>query len=59
MIKSCQDISNKSLAKPVKSCSLALGIDGTQDDLIYCFKESKKCAARKVLLKTQMLNLIK
>ena len=47
MIKSCQDISNKSLAKPMKSCSLALGIDGTQDDLIYCFKESKNVRQEK------------
>ena len=37
--------------------SLALAIDGTQVDLISCFKEGKKCAAGKALLKTQMLNL--
>ena len=36
---------------------MALAIDGKQDDLISCFKEGKKCAARKALLKTQMLNL--
>ena len=32
-------------------------IDGSQDDMISCFKEGKKCAAGKALLKTQMLNL--
>ena len=41
----------------MKSCGLALAIDGTQDDLISCFKEGKKCAAGKALLKTQMLHL--
>ena len=34
----------------------SVAIDGTQDDLILCFKEGKKYAG-KALLKTQMLNL--
>ena len=41
----------------MKLCGLGLATDGTQDDLISCFKEGKKCAAGKALLKTQMLNL--
>ena len=41
----------------MKSYGLALVIDGTQDDLISCFKEGKICAVGKALLKTQMLNL--
>ena len=57
VIKSWQDISNETLAKSMKSCGLTLAIDGKQDDLISCFKEGKKCAAGKALLKTQMLNL--
>ena len=57
LIKSWQDISNETFAKSMKSCDLALAIDGTQDDLISCFQEGKKCVARKALLKTQMLNL--
>ena len=57
LIKSWQDISNETFAKSMKSCGLALAIDGTQDDLISCFQEGKKCVARKALLKTQMLNL--
>ena len=40
----------------MKSCGLALAIDGTQDDLISCFKKGKKCAPGKALL-TQMPNL--
>ena len=47
MIKSCQDISNKSLAKPMKSCSLALGIDGTQDDLITVLRKVKNVRQEK------------
>ena len=54
VVKSWQDISNKTLAKSMKSCGLALEIDSTQD-FISCFKEGKKCAG-KALLKTQMLN---
>ena len=57
VIKSWLGISNETLAKSMKSCGLALAIDGTQDDLISCFKEGKICAVAKALLKTQMLNL--
>ena len=56
VIKSWQDISNETLAKSIKLCSLALAIDGTQDDLISCFKEGKKRVAGKALLKTQIPN---
>ena len=57
VIKSWQGISNETLAKSMELCGLALAFDCTQDDLISCFKEGKKCAAGKALLKTQMLNL--
>ena len=56
LIKSWQVISNEIFAKSIKPCGLALAIDGTQDDLNSCLK-IKKCAARKALLKTQMLSL--
>ena len=35
VIKSWLDISNKTLAKSMKSCDLALAIDGTQDDFVF------------------------
>ena len=57
VIKSWQAISSETLAKSMKLCGLALTIDGTQDDLILCFKKGKKCAAGKALLNLQMLNL--
>ena len=41
----------------MKSCGLVLAVDGTEDDLISCFKESKQCAEGRVLLQTQILNL--
>ena len=31
--------------------------DGTEDDLISCFKEGKKCAEGRALLQRQMLNV--
>ena len=45
------------MAKSMKLCVTmkALAIDGMQGDLISCFKEGKKCAAGKVLWKTQIL----
>ena len=54
VIKSWQAISNETVAKSMKSCSLALAAD---DDLISCFKEGKKCAEGRALSQTQMLNL--
>ena len=57
LIKSWLEISSETLTKSMKSCDLALAIDGTQDDLISCFKEGEKQVAGKDLLKTQMLNL--
>ena len=43
-IKSWQAISNETVAKSMKSSGLALAVDGTEDDLISCFKEGKKGA---------------
>ena len=57
VIKSWQAISNETVAKSMKSCGLALAVDGTEDDLISCFKVGKKCAEGRALLQTQMLNL--
>ena len=41
VIKSWQDIFKETLVKSMKSCDLVLAIDGTQDDLVSCFKEGK------------------
>ena len=34
-----------------------LAVDGTEDDLISCFREGKKCAGGRALLQAQMENL--
>ena len=44
VIKSWQAISNETVVKSMKSCGLALAVAGTEDDLILCLKERKKCA---------------
>ena len=49
VIKSWQPISNETVAKSMKSCGLALAVDGTEDDLISCFKEGKKWAEGRTL----------
>ena len=46
VIKSWEDISKETLTNSMKSCGLALAVDGTQDELISCFKKGKKCEAR-------------
>ena len=37
------------LENSMKSCSLALPVDGNVDGLISCFKEGKKCEAGRAL----------
>ena len=37
------EISNETIANAVKSCRLALAIDGSDNGLISCFKKGKKC----------------
>ena len=49
---------NKSPHKNSKKLINApLAVDGTEDDLISCFKEGKKCAGGRALLQAQMENL--
>ena len=57
VIKSWQAIPAETVAKPMKACGLSLAVDGTEDDLISCFKEGKKCAGGRAFLQAQMENL--
>ena len=41
IIKSREEISNETVINSMKSCALALAVDGTEDGLISCFKEGK------------------
>ena len=42
------------IKKSMKSCALNLAIDGSEDELITCFKKEKSCHAGADLLKCQM-----
>ena len=53
IIKSWEEISNETVANSMKSCALALAVDGTEDGLISCFKEGKKCEAGRALWKVK------
>ena len=53
IIKSREEISNETVVNSMKSCALALTVDG-DDGLITCFKEGKKCEAGRALLESQM-----
>ena len=48
------EISSETLTNSMKSCGLALAVDGTQDGFISCFKEGRKCEAGRSLLVSQM-----
>ena len=43
IIKSWEEVSTEMVANSMKPCALALAIDGSEDGLIFCFKEEKKC----------------
>ena len=47
VIKSWEDISKETLTNSMKSCGLALAVDGTQDELISCFKKRQEMRSRK------------
>ena len=42
------------IKRSFKSCALNINVDGSEDDVIHCFKESQPCAAGREMLKSQM-----
>ena len=54
MLKSWEELSSETLSS-MKSCALGLAIDGSEDNLISCFKEGKKCKKGGPHLQNQML----
>ena len=38
----------------MKSCGLALSVDGSDNGLISCFKKEKKCELGKAMLENQL-----
>ena len=43
------------IRKSVKVCALDLAVDGSEDNLIHCFKEGSPCAAGAELLRQQLM----
>ena len=54
VLTSWSEISNETIANSMKSCGLALAIDGSNDGLISCFKKGKKCESAKAMLENQL-----
>ena len=46
VIKSWEELSNETVSSSMESCALGLAIDGSEDNLISCFKEGKKMRRR-------------
>ena len=42
------------ITKSLKSCTLNLAVDGSQDSAIHCFKKGQPCEARAEQLKAQL-----
>ena len=56
VLDSWQELTNDIIAKSMKSCGIALSPDGSEDDLISCFKEKRSCRAGREVLRQQMIN---
>ena len=52
--KSWKSIPTESIKRSFKSCALNINLDGSEDDVIHCFKESQPSAAGREMLKSQM-----
>ena len=55
VLKSREELSSETVSSSMKSCALGLAIDGSEDNLISCFKEGKKCEEGGPRLQNQML----
>ena len=54
ILESWKSIPTETIEQSFKSCALNINIDGSEDDVIHCFKESQPCEAGKEMLKSQM-----
>ena len=57
ILKSWNELNLDTIKDSFKYCALTLNVDGTEDDIISCFKSDKPCAAGKKVLNEQMLLL--
>ena len=54
IIQSWSDLPKELIVKSFKCCGLNLPNDGSQDEMIHCFKKGKPCEAGAALLKEQL-----
>ena len=58
-LEAWEEISPETIKKFFKSCALNLAIDGSEDNLIHCFKEGEPCKSGKEILQSQLSTLTK
>ena len=51
---SWDEISTEMIKNSFKSCAITTRVDGSEDDVIHCFKENQPCAAGRSLLAQEM-----
>ena len=54
ILESWKSIPTESIKRSFKSCALNINVDGSEDDVIHCYKESQPCEPGRELLKSQM-----
>ena len=54
ILESWKSIPTESIKQSFKSCALNINVDGSEDDVIHCFKESQPCEAGREMLKSQI-----
>ena len=54
ILEAWEKIGPETIKTSFKSCALNLATDGSEDDLIHCFKEKEPCKAGREILKSQL-----
>ena len=54
ILEAWEKVSLETIKTSFKSCALNLNTDGSEDDLIHCFKEKEPCKAGREILKSQL-----
>ena len=54
ILEAWEKVSPETIKTSFKSCALNLNTDGSEDDLIHCFKEKEPCKAGREILKSQL-----
>ena len=54
ILESWASLSVEVIKQSFKSCALNINVDGSEDDVIHCFKESQPCATSRERLRSQM-----